>query len=192
MIADLTLAVELKSADPVALTAAHALTHRLGFGKVLAELRRMDLWRLRVEAAGIPDALALAGSWITGSNRFVNPNKHVYELSARGGEGAGSAGRGSGRVAWVVATSEPDLDGEAAARLIRDRFGGRELVEARRAVAWMLRFAPAVNPAEVRRLAESMAVARSRTRGLLANPHFQPVAIVREPRSPEAAIEIWG
>ena len=86
MIADLVLTVELKSADPVALTAAHALTHRLGFGKVLAELRRMDLWRLRVEAAGIPDALALAGSWITRSNRFVNPNKHVYELSARGGE----------------------------------------------------------------------------------------------------------
>jgi hypothetical protein len=190
VIADLVLTVELKSADPTALTAAHALTHRLGFGKVLAELRRMDLWRLRVDAAGIPDALALAGSWITRSNRFVNPNKHVYELSARGGES--SAGRGPGRVAWVVATSEPDLDGEAATRLIYDRFGGRELVEARRAVAWMLRFTPATNPGEVRRIAEAMAVARSRTRGLLANPHFQPVAIVREPKSPEAALEIWG
>ena len=190
MIADLVLTVELKSADPVALTAAHALTHRLGFGKILAELRRVDLWRLRVEAAGIPDALALAGSWVTRSNQFVNPNKHVYELSVRGGEASGN--RGSGRVAWVVATSEPDLDGEAAVRLVRDRFGGRELVEARRAVAWMLRFAPAVKPADVRRLAESMAITRTRSRGLLANPHFQPVAIVRDPRSPEAAIEIWG
>jgi hypothetical protein len=192
VIADLLLTVELKSADPTALTASHALTHRLGFGKVLAELRRTDVWRLRVEAAGIPDALALASSWITRSNRFVNPNKHVYELSARGGEGSGSAERGSGRVAWVVATSEPDLDGEAAARLIHDRFGGRELVEARRAVAWMLRFTPAVEPSAVRGFAEEMAIARSRSHGLLANPHFQSVAIVRSLKSPEAAVEIWG
>jgi hypothetical protein len=194
MIADLALTVELRSADPTALTAAHALTHRLGYGKVLAELRRMDFWRLRVEATGIADALALAGSWITRSNRFVNPNKHVYELAARGGEGTSGAAvsRGSGRVAWVVARSEPDLDGESAMRLVHARFGGRELVEARRAVAWRLRFAPHVDPSEVPRLAEHMAVARSRTRGLLANPHFQTVAIVRALASPEAVAEIWG
>jgi hypothetical protein len=199
MIADLILTVELKSADPVALTAAHALTHRLGYGKTLDELRRLELWRLRVEARGIADALALAGSWVTRSNRFVNPNKHIYELAARGGEAAGSAGtaagrggRGANRTAWVVATSEPDLDGEAALRLIHDRFHGRELTEARHAVAWMLRFTQAVDPAEVPRLAQGIAIARARDRGLLANPHFQPVAIVRSLTSPEAAVEIWG
>ena len=196
MIADLTLTVELKSADPVALTAAHALTHRLGYGKSLAELRRLDLWRLKVEAHGIADALALAGSWVTRSNRFVNPNKHIYELSARGGEtpgtGTGTRGRGANRVAWVVATSEPDLDGEAAVRLIHDRFHGQELTEARHAVAWMIRFTQAVDPAEVPRLAQGMAIARARDQGLLANPHFQPVAIVKSLTSPEAAAEIWG
>jgi len=193
MIADLTLTVALKSADPVALTAAHALTHRLGYAKALAELRRMELWRLRVEAHGIADALALAGSWITRSNRFVNPNKHIYELAAHGGDPAGSSGgRGANRVAWVVARSEPDLDGEAAVRLIHERFHGRELQEARHAVAWMLRFAPAVDPAEVPRLAQGMAIARARDRGLLANPHFQPVAIVRSLTTPDAVAEIWG
>jgi hypothetical protein len=92
----------------------------------------------------------------------------------------------------VVATSEPDLDGEAALRLIHDRFHGRELTEARHAVAWMLRFTQAVDPAEVPRLAQGIAIARARDRGLLANPHFQPVAIVRSLTSPEAAVEIWG
>lgn len=192
LIADLTLTVALRSADPTALTAAHALTHRLGYADVLAELERRDLWRLRMQAAGMADALALAGSWVIRSSLFANPNKHIYELAAtRGGSGATTA-RGSSRVAWVVAWSEPDLEGEAAVRLIHARFGGRELESVRRAVVWMLRFTPSVDPARVPRLADEIAVARTRTRGLLANPHFQSVAVVRAPSPAAAGAAVWG
>jgi hypothetical protein len=196
MIADLTLSVELRGPDPAALTAQHALAHRLGYGAALAETRRVDLWRLDVEAAGIADALAIAGSWITRSNLFVNPNKHVYELAAgrgtNGAVGSGGGGRGKGRVAWVVATSEPDLEGEAAVELIHRRFQGLELRSARRAVAWKVHFAQAVEPSKVLELASEMAVARSRMQGLLTNPHFQSVVVVRAGSAAQAAAEVWS
>jgi hypothetical protein len=193
MMADLTLSVELRGLDPSALTAQHALVHRLGYGPALTETRRVDLWRLAVEAAGIPDALAIAGSWITRSNLFVNPNKHVYELAAaRGTNGAGGAGRGKGRVAWVVATSDPDLEGEAAVELIHRRFQGLELRAARRAVAWKLHFGAQVETGKVLELASDMAVARSRMHGLLTNPHFQSVVVVRAGSAAQAAAEVWS
>jgi hypothetical protein len=186
---DLTLTVALRGADPVALTAHHALTHRLGFDGVLLELGRYRVWRFEVSAAGVADALVLAGSWITRSNLFVNPNKHVYELGAAvGGEGGRGGPRGSSRVAWVVVSREPDLEGQAAVRLIGARFGGRELALARQVLVWRLRFAPGVDPAEVPRLAGEIAVARARTRGLLSNPHFETAAVVRA-ASPAAAVE---
>ncbi len=189
---ELTLTVALRGADPVALTAHHALTHRLGFEGRLLELERYRVWRLVVSAAGVADALVVAGSWVTRSNLFVNPNKHVYGLGAavggEGGRGGRGGARGSNRVAWVVVSREPDLEGQAAVRLIGARFGGRELVAARQVLAWRLRFAPEVDPAEVPRLASEIAVARGRNRGLLSNPHFETAAVVRAP-SPAAAVE---
>jgi hypothetical protein len=187
MMIDLTLTVARRGADPVALTAEHALTHRLGFGGALAELARRDLWRLRLEASGVAEALALAGSWVTRSNVFVNPNKHVYELAAT--NASDRPARASGRTAWIVAWSEPDLEGESAVRLIQTRFGGRELVEVRKALVWMVRFGAGVDPEEIKRRAEEIAVARSRLSGLLTNPHFQSVAVVRgaDPRAAVAA-----
>jgi len=193
VISDLTLTVALRGPDPTALTAYYALTHRLNYAEKLAALERRDVWRLQVEASGIAEALALAGSWITRSNRFVNPNKHVYELAAgRGaGTGVGAGGRGSGRVAWVVAWSEPDIEGESAVRLIHARFGGKELASVRRAEVWMLRFGAGVNPVEVLQLGGEIAVARSRMRGLLTNPHFQSVAVVRAASPAAAAAGAW-
>ncbi len=187
MITELTLSVALRGPDPVALTAEHALTHRLGYGGALVELARRDLWRLRLDTSGVAEALVLAGSWVTRSNAFVNPNKHVYELAASNPNER--APRTSGRTAWVVAWSQPDLEGEAAVRLIHARFGGRELVEVRKALVWMLRFGAGVAPDDVRRYAEEAAVARSRLRGLLTNPHIQSVAVVRahDPRAALAA-----
>jgi hypothetical protein len=190
MNADLTLTVALRGPDPTALTAHYALTHRLGYAEKLAGLERRDVWRFQVEASGIAEGLALAGSWVTRSNRFVNPNKHVYELAAGTGSRGGS-GRGSARVAWVVAWSEPDPDGEAAVRLIHARFGGEELLGARRAVVWMIRFAAGINPADVLKLAGEVAVARSRLRGLLTNPHFQSVAVVRAASPAAATAAAW-
>jgi hypothetical protein len=177
MTIDLTLTVALRGADPVALTAEHALTHRLGYSGVLAEILRRDVWWIELESSGVAEALALAGSWVTRSNVFVNPNKHVYELTAS--SGSERAARAAGRTAWVVAWSEPDIEGEAAARLIRARFGGAELCQVRKALVWMLRFGAGVEPSEVEPLAEEIAVSRSRLGGLLTNPHIQSVAITR-------------
>jgi hypothetical protein len=205
MSAELTLTVALRGPDPVALTAQHALTHRLGYAGLLDEVGRRDVWRLTVEASGVAEALAVAGSWVTRSNLFVIPNKHVYELGAGRGPGGpqvaggggtpsggvGRGGRGASRAAWVVTWSEPDLEGEAAIRLIRARFGGRELGGARKALAWLVRFTSRVDPADVLRLADEIAVARARTRGLLANPHFQSVAVVRAPSAAAAVEAAW-
>jgi hypothetical protein len=191
VISDLTLTVALRGPDPTALTAFYALTHRLHYAGRLAAIERRDVWRLRVEASGIAEALAYAGSWVTRSNRFVNPNKHVYELAAGRGPGtaAGAGGRGSGRVAWVVVWSEPDLEGQAAMRLVHTRLGGKELQGVARAEVWMLRFGASVHPVDVLQLGGEIAVARSRLRGLLTNPHFQSVAIVRAASAAAAVAE---
>jgi hypothetical protein len=196
MNADLALTIALRGADPTALTAEHALCNRLGYASVLAALERRDFWRLAVESSGMAEALTLAGSWVTRSNLFVNPNKHIYELAATRGTARaasrGPGGRGSTRTAWVVAWSEPDIDGEAAVRLIHTRFGGRELIGARRATVWMLRFAPGVEPARTLKLADEIALARTRTRGLLTNPHLQSMAVVRASSAAAAAALVWG
>ena len=92
----------------------------------------------------------------------------------------------------MVAWSEPDLEGEAAMRLIHARFGGKELVSARRAEVWVLRFGTSVNSVEVLQLGGEVAVARSRLRGLLINPHFQSVAVVRAASTAAAAAAAWG
>ncbi len=195
MIADLTLSVELRGLDPSALTAQHALAHRLGYGPALAETRRVDLWRLDVEAAGIADALAIAGSWITRSNLFVNPNKHVYELAAaRGMNGAGGAAAGAARGAWRGWWRRASPISRGRPRSSSSIAASRGSSSARRGAPWPGRFTSRtqVEPAKVVQLASEMAVARSRMQGLLTNPHFQSVVVVRAGSAAQAAAEVWS
>jgi hypothetical protein len=185
MIADLSLIVALRGHDPVALTAEHALTRRLGYEGLLDSIERRDLWWLRVDASGVAEAISLVGSWVVRSNLFVNPNKHVYELSST--RGPTRRGGGSGRTAWVIARSEPDVEGEAALNLIHSRFRGRELVQAHKAILWRLHFTTSVEPSDVPRMAGEIATARGRLRGLLTHPQFQSAKVVRASNPAQAA-----
>jgi hypothetical protein len=98
----------------------------------------------------------------------------------------------STRVAWVVAASEPDIEGQAAVHMIHTRFRGRQLIEARKAVLWRLRFSPAVDPTEVTRLAAEIGTSRARLRGLLTNPQFQSAIVVRARTPAEAAQAVFA
>jgi phosphoribosylformylglycinamidine synthase len=183
----LFLTVALRGADPTALTATYAVRHRLGLGSEIAALERLQLWRFDVAAPSVAEALDRARGWVTQSQLFVNPNQHVYRL-----EGAGEATRPAVvDGVWIAVGDRPDQEGVAATRLVRERLGGTALVEARRAVVWQLRFAPGVDTARRRACAAEVAVARTRQRGLLANPHYQAAHVVDPPTPAAAARALW-
>jgi hypothetical protein len=170
----LYLTVRLRGADPTALTAAYALRHRLGLDEAVRGLSRVQLWRFELAAADPAWAQEQVRTWVTQSQLFVNPNQHAYELTG--------ADHVAGQPApahepWIVVTDEPDLAGEAATRLIRERLGGTVLRAARTATIWRLELVPALAAARRTGLAEAVAVARGRTAGLLSNPHSQTAAV---------------
>lgn len=164
------LLVKLKIPDVTALTAAGALRRRMGFEGVLTSLARADYYRLELAVDTPEEALALARDLAENTNVFVNPNKHVYEVRT----GTQAAARdASGHQAAVLVTDPLDGSAEGALSALQGRLGyGGRVSGLLKGVLWTLELA-CENDEEARRLAEEIAVTRSREQGLLLNPHFQ-------------------
>lgn len=165
------LLVKLKIPDVTALTAANALRRRMGYENVLASLKRADYYRLEAAEADLPAAMALAAELAEQTNLFVNPNKHVYE--ARPGTREPAEAR-EGRWVTQVLVTDPD-DGAAHGMLaaLQGRLGYGDRVNGLlRGVLWTLELS-CESADEARRLAGEIAVTRTRSRGLLMNPHYQ-------------------
>jgi hypothetical protein len=170
----LYLTVALRGADPTALTAEYALRRHLGFADQITALRRLTLWRFDLAEADQDAARRQAAAWVTQSQLFVNPNQHSYELLDPAQADSRPAPE---RQVWIAVQDEPDLDGAAATRLVRERLGGTALREAHRATVWQLELAGELAPARRQTIAEEVAVARGRRHGLLANPHCQSARV---------------
>ena len=186
----LYLMVALRGADPTALTAAYAMRHRLGLDASIADLARMQFWRFELEASSDARAVEEASSWVTQSQLFVNPNQHTHELVAA--DAAAARRPAPAHEPWIVIRNEPDLDGEAATRLVRERLGGLSLVTAQKAVIWKLGLDPTLSAERCLELAEQVAVAQERSRGLLGNPHYQTVHVIPETSPGAAGNLLWG
>lgn len=167
----------LKVNDPTALTAHETLQRAMGYGRTVAGVGRSEVWSFRwpdaVEAAPILERLARE------TNLLLNPNKHRMEIAV--GAGALSP-RGN---AWVLVwTAGEGRDLEETLRRHRLLSGAMPVV--RKGTLWELDLAGA--PAARARLAEEIAVARERGRGLLANPHVADVRIFGEPPAASAVV----
>lgn len=164
---DVELVVSLKIPDVVALTARQTLRRRLGHDE-LVDLTRADWWRLSLEVADEAAALLLGRELAEATNLFVNPNKHRYEL----GLSTPLPAPREGVTAVAVLTGfRDDAGASLAAQALRGRLGYGDRVSAvELGTLWVYQLA-VDDPVRARELAEAMTVTRSRTAGLLVNPH---------------------
>jgi phosphoribosylformylglycinamidine (FGAM) synthase PurS component len=162
-----SLLVRLKIPDVTALTAANALRRSMGYHQ-LKSLQRADYYGLVLNVDTPAEALELARELADKTNLFVNPNKHVYEVTV--GEPGGGEEPG---VAHVLVTDPHDGSAESILSALQGRLGyGDRVAEVARGVLWTITLEGA-DAAEARRVAAEMAGTRSLSEGLLANPHFQ-------------------
>ncbi len=164
---DIELVVSLKIPDVVAVTARQTLRRRLGHDE-LVDLTRADWWRLSLNVADEAAALALGRELAEATNLFVNPNKHRYEV----GLTTPLPEPRDGVTAVAVLTGfRDDATASLAAQALHGRLGyGDRVAAVELGTLWV--FQLAVDDTErARELAEAMTVTRSRTAGLLVNPH---------------------
>ncbi len=165
------LAVSLKVPDVTALTAANAIRRRLGYADELVRLERADYYRLDLNVDDRATAESLVREIAEGTNLFVNPNKHVYEVRFSEDRGA-NANRDGLWLVNVLVTSPDDSSGEGMASALQGRLGYAQVAAVETGVLWSMTI-KAENEERAREIAESITVTRSQSEGVLMNPHFQ-------------------
>lgn len=160
--------VELKNADPTALTALGALQRSLGFGGRLVDLRRRVLWELHGPGGEDPEEILQA---LMRAGELWNPNKETAHVR-RPGQSAQTLGRpvpGDGSwesfLAW-----DPERD-LSVSPLALDRFRSRGWRLAR-GVLWSLSFEGATADTRDEWGLEA-AICKGPKQGLLVHPHLE-------------------
>ena len=152
--------VHLKTRDPQAMSAETTLRTRLGFERSLSRLERAEYIELdlpEADAAGVERLLEE-------TTLLANPNKHTTELIL------GDAGLPLDAPALLV-TDIPAPAGQALSDRIHRELPELGPVRARRGVLWIPRLE--VSTEDAPELLARMADGRTRTGGLLANPHCE-------------------
>lgn len=152
--------VELRAADPEAVSALQVARAHLEGGDTLTGLRRWRVFELRGE---LPPRAELAAR-LDRSTQFLNPAKERCTIVAGPEDRAPFAAHETGVLVF-------DRGGERRPAAERWwRHDGGERIDVREGVAWALAFSGgAPDVAQV----ERVAVTTSRSRGLLCNPHSQ-------------------
>jgi hypothetical protein len=157
----------LKVADPTAVTARETLQRALGRGREVEEVQRSEVIALGW-AGSPPGAREAVTELARSTNLLLNPNKHFHVIAA--GE---ESIRPRGNV-WVL-VSEPEEGSGLGATIARRRLLPFPLDRVHAATLWELTLEGDEATREER--ARDLAVSRSRTSGLLGNPHYQDIAV---------------
>lgn len=165
--------ITLKVPDNIALSARRALKDRLGY-TALTDARRCDFWEIAFDSLDESEALETVERWVAKTALFAIPNKHRWRVElARSKHDNGERIRSFfASDASVLVRDREDGAAEAVLEaLSRFADAAERPTSLIRGVWWDLTFdAP---PEDIRRMTEDLAVARSRSQGLLANPHYQ-------------------
>jgi len=160
--------IELRSADPEAVSALAVARAHLPAGRSLTSLRRLRLFEL----SGPLPLRAGIEKLLQGSIQFYNPHKERCAVRANEADPPPVA---AGEQVVLVYERGEERRG-AAERWWRHQTG--RAIEVREGVAWVLGLAPDVtDPAA---LAEELTVLRDRRHGLLCNPHAQEYRIASD------------
>ena len=173
--------VSRRGNDPSAETCEQALRHLLHLP--VAGVERGELWRF--DLADVEDAEACRGALERAAcrgGRYVNSNRDVciWLEGARPYPRAAPAA-GAAIDIWV-------RDGDGSDRSALEYFrteGTPSLSDVRRGVLWRL-WLPDRDGASARRRAEAITLTRSRSEGLLMNPHSQTADVLHVVCGPES------
>jgi hypothetical protein len=171
--------VKLAARDPWSFTVLDALRRKFGI-RDLVGVERLKSWRLDLDLGSEEEALAVTRRILSGSALLANPNRDIWKV--RGSTGVelpgilpGESVRLGSSFAVRVADRE-DLVGRAMLGVLRRRLGISEMRDVGFSLVWILEFE---RPGDGSlKKAETIAVARSWRRGLLANPHCQEASVV--------------
>src|SRR5262245_6439284 len=157
--------IELRSADPEAVSALAVARAHLPAGRSLAKLRRLRLFEL----AGPLPLRAGIERLLQASIQFYNPHKERCVVRANENDSPPVA---TGEHAVLVYERGGERR-EGAERWWRHETG--RAIEVREGVAWVLGFAPGTGDAAA--ATQELTVLRDRRHGLLCNPHAQEYRI---------------
>ena len=166
------LTVELKTPDVIAQTAASALRGRMGYESALVSLSRADYFRLAIHADNPQQAVQVADTLARDTTLFLNPLKHRYQVQPGLHNSLISDDDGAGPV-HVLVTDDGNEAGKTILKSLHDGQGvGEQVQSVVVGTLWALTLR-GDSPEQARQMAEQMAVTRSRSEGLLLNPHYQ-------------------
>jgi len=161
--------VELRSSDPWAWTALHAIRTHLPGGQKLRSMRRVRMFEL----SGALPARGRLEDLLHRSTQFYNPHKEGCVLR-RGVRDPVPVGAGDTSV--VVWERDGGRCG-AAERWLKRETG--KAVRVRESTVWVLGWEPGMSEADRLERTRDLAVLRDRRHGLLANPHAEDAAVHR-------------
>ncbi|MEZ4653955.1 MAG: hypothetical protein R3E12_10310 [Candidatus Eisenbacteria bacterium] len=187
-----------KAADATALTAREAIQTLLGYGADLAELHRRQLVELEVEATAAAPLVATLESYLERTVTFWNPNRERAWVRLGGADGFSWEG-GHGTTACACgapALDDPGFDhlliwsreDDGIAPDLGQALGEASRLRSRQAEVYSFRWRGEPDEAARTRLLKGVAVAESRGRGLLVQPHYQDHRFVLGP----VPIPVWG
>ncbi|MGI6454707.1 MAG: hypothetical protein ACOX5R_03690 [bacterium] len=166
--------ITLKITDNIARTALHAVQTRMNYPE-LRELRRSEFWELHFPELDSEPARKITENFVTRTSYFMNPNKHVWSMvdasaSAMELDQLNSPFPADAR---MLICDLVDGKAESTQEALQALSGQPDQpAQILHGVLWDLSF-DRLSPDEIRKAAEDLAVTRSRTHGLFANPHYQ-------------------
>lgn len=164
---DVEVFVSLRIPDRVALTALRTLTVEMNYGEDLISLEREDYYAVRVAAKTQDEAVEYVKKMVDETTIFANPNKETGEVVPK------TRPVSKGDVVAVLVYPKPGIKSESLKeRLVRLGYDNVESIG--RGVLWKLE----LRGDDKLGAAAEIAVTRSRTDGLLFNPHSEDFEIL--------------
>lgn len=173
------LTTALKTRDAVAETALHSLTHDMGYGNILTDLKREDYWKIELETnLGGRDSKNILIELAEKTRVFVNINKHIYTILDEDSLKTTKEQSDGKYTVFALVTYRDNRVAERALKTLRALYNvGKHVRYLESGVLWIMALkADSINNAQ--NIAKEIAVTESREQGLLANPHFQNVIIL--------------
>ncbi|MGD9518498.1 MAG: hypothetical protein AB7W28_03195 [Armatimonadota bacterium] len=164
------LLVRLKIPDVTALTTINVLRRRMGYAEILDKLDRADYYLFEVEAASEEEACEIVRKLAAHTSLFANPNKHVFEVRPWRPNPRLSQHDGVYEVNCFVRSLDFDPGPGLVASL--HKIGQESVRSLTTGTLWTLHLR-VEDEAQARSIADEIAVTRSRSRGILMNPHYQ-------------------
>jgi phosphoribosylformylglycinamidine (FGAM) synthase PurS component len=164
---DVEVFVSLRVPDRVALTALRTLTTVMDYGEDLISLEREDYYTVRVDAKTEGKAVEYVKNMVGETTVFANPNKETAEVVPK------TRPVSKGDMVAVLVYPKPGIVSESLKeRLVRLGYDNVESVG--RGVLWRLE----LRGDDKLGSAAAVAVTKSRTEGLLLNPHSEDFEIL--------------